>query len=59
LIFLVPAHFFTLGDALPSVTTLLIYPAAFLVSFLVLVVVAFVFVMMGDEDNEPDDKESN
>jgi hypothetical protein len=45
--FLFPAH--GLGGALASVTTLLICAA---VSFLVLVVVAFVFVIMANQDDE-------
>jgi hypothetical protein len=36
-------------------TTLLIYAGAFLVSFLALVVVAYVFVIMSAEDNGHED----
>ncbi len=43
---------FGLGGVGGFVTTFLIYAAAFLVSFLVLVIVAFVYVIMNEDDKD-------
>jgi len=54
--FLVPAHFSRSRGAELFVTTLLIYAAALIVGFLVFVVVAFVYMIMRDKDEENDEE---